>query len=172
MTVDFGLARAIDAQSFGEPGQRTFRLRLVGAGGQTASLWLEKEHLGALGLAFRQVLSQVGREVKPQGTDVGAFPDAPDRDFRVGGIGVGFDESAGAVVLQVGEAGADEAAAVLFRLSLGQCAALIRQLDEIVAAGRPVCPLCGLAIDPSGHVCIRSNGDSDQPIPDADISDD
>ena len=37
MTADFGLLRAIDAQSFGQPGQRTFRVRMVSAEGDTAS---------------------------------------------------------------------------------------------------------------------------------------
>jgi len=28
----------------------------------------------------------------------------------------------------------------------------------VVAAGRPPCPLCGLPLDPDGHVCPRQNG--------------
>ena len=29
---------------------------------------------------------------------------------------------------------------------------------RIVAAGRPPCPLCGQALDPTGHLCPRRNG--------------
>ncbi len=50
-----------------------------------------------------------------------------------------------------------------FALSLG--AALAIQMGEIIDAGRPVCHLCKVAIDPEGHVCIKSNGHSRQPIP-------
>jgi len=29
---------------------------------------------------------------------------------------------------------------------------------EVVAQGRPVCPLCGQPMDPDGHFCPRANG--------------
>ena len=41
-----------------------------------------------------------------------------------------------------------------------------------LAGGRPVCPLCGLAMDPAGHACVRSNGHSSLPIPEPDSGDD
>ena len=31
---------------------------------------------------------------------------------------------------------------------------------EIVSAGRPICQLCNIPIDPSGHYCERRNGHS------------
>lgn len=167
MTVDFGVARAVDVQSFGEPGQRTFRLRLLGAKSQSASLWLEKEHLGALGITFRRVLSQVGFGGEPQTAEASDFPDEAEQDFRVGIVGIGFDPSNQTVILQFGEAGMQEEAALRVRLSLGHCASLIERLDEIVAGGRPICPLCGVPMEPSGHVCIRSNGHTQQRIPDS-----
>src|SRR5450756_1602585 len=52
MTIEFGVARGIDAQSFGQPGQRTFRLRILGASAESASLWLEKEQMQALSLCL------------------------------------------------------------------------------------------------------------------------
>ena len=52
MTVELGLATAVDAQAFGQPGQRTFRLRLLGEQAEAASLWLEKEQMQALSLAL------------------------------------------------------------------------------------------------------------------------
>jgi uncharacterized repeat protein (TIGR03847 family) len=36
--------------------------------------------------------------------------------------------------------------------------AFIDRARRLVAAGRPPCPLCGQPLDPSGHVCPRSNG--------------
>jgi uncharacterized repeat protein (TIGR03847 family) len=31
---------------------------------------------------------------------------------------------------------------------------------ELVGSGRPFCPVCGLPIDPKGHLCPRKNGKS------------
>lgn len=167
MTIDLSVARAVDAQSFGEAGQRTFRLRLIGAGAESASLWVEKEHLRALSLAFGQVLTRVGYAGTPSGTEVISFPDAPDHDFRVGSIGIGFDSSSGNVVLQLGELETEEGSTLRVQLTLEHCASLMQRFEAIIAAGRPVCPLCGLPMEPSGHVCVRSNGDREQPIPDS-----
>ena len=167
MTIEFGVARGVDAQSFGQPGQRTFRLRLVGAGSESASLWVEKEHLSALSLAFRQVLQRVGYDKTPRAAEVSGFPEAPDHDFRVGSIGIGFDSSGGNVVLQLGELEGEADFALRVQLTLDDCASLVEQFDSIIGAGRPICPLCGIPIEPSGHVCVRSNGDREQPIPDS-----
>jgi hypothetical protein len=46
-----------------------------------------------------------------------------------------------------------------------QGASLTHRLDDIIAAGRPVCFLCGASIDPGGHVCVRANGHRRQEIP-------
>jgi hypothetical protein len=35
---------------------------------------------------------------------------------------------------------------------------LCRKIAEVIAGGRPICPLCGAPIEASGHVCPRSNG--------------
>ena len=43
-------------------------------------------------------------------------------------------------------------------LRRGQVTAFIRVAVELVMSGRPPCPLCGQPLDPSGHVCPRSNG--------------
>lgn len=175
MTVEFGLARGIDAQAFGQPGQRTFRLRIVAEDGASGSLWLEKEQLQALSLALKQMLAQLEYDQEPPAADVGEFPVVADHDFRVGRMGMGFNASDRTVVLYTYELGADEDdenPTLRTRLTQEQCASLSAQLDEIIAGGRPVCPLCGLPIDPGGHVCVRSNGHSQQPIPEEDQGDD
>ncbi len=169
MTVEFGVARAIDAQAFGQPGQRTFRLRIVGGDAQSASIWLEKEQMQALNLALKQMLAQLEYDAEPPGADVGEFPVVADNDFRVGRMGMGFNASDRSVVLYAFELGADEDdedPTLRVRLTQEQCASLGVQLDDIIAGGRPVCPLCGLPMDRAGHACVRSNGHSKQPIPD------
>jgi len=168
MTIDLGAARDIDAQSFGQPGQRTFRLRIIGAAADSASLWMEKEHMQALSIALTQLLAQLGREQEADAPAVEEFPEVADHDFRVGRMAIGFDPADGSVVLQtfdvsVGED--DDVPTLIVRLPQGQCSALNGQLRRIITSGRPVCPLCGVAIDAGGHACIRANGHSKQPIP-------
>ncbi len=169
MTIELGLARGGDAQAFGQPGQRTFRLRFLGSQSESVSLWVEKEHLRALALAIQQLLAQVKFADQPREVDPAQFPEPPEREFRVGVMGIGFNPPDRTMVLQVSELGVgeEEEPTIRVELTLEHCASLARQIDEIIAGGRPVCPLCGLSIDPSGHSCIRSNGHSDQPVPDS-----
>ena len=169
MTVDLGIARAIDAQTFGEPGQRTFRLRILSARSDAASLWMEKQQFQALNLAFAQVLAQIDFRDKPGAADLSDFPVTAEHDFRVGRIGLGFDASDRTVVLDTYEIGNDEdesEANLRVRLTPDQCAFLVEQLSEIIGKGRPLCPLCGASIDSDQHVCIRANGHMRLPIPD------
>lgn len=42
--------------------------------------------------------------------------------------------------------------------TVAQVRALAERALEVIEGGRPICPLCHLAIDPSGHVCPASNG--------------
>ena len=170
MTVDFGVASGVDAQAFGQPGQRTFRLRLVGDNAQSASLWMEKEQMQALSLALKQMLAQLDYEAEPPAPEVGEFPVVPDHDFRVGKMGMGYNPSDSTVVLQTYEVGVedDDDPTLRVRLTQEHSASLGVQLDEIIAGGRPICPLCGLPIEATGHACVRSNGHSKQPIPEED----
>ncbi|MFQ5474195.1 MAG: DUF3090 family protein [Dehalococcoidia bacterium] len=168
MTIDLGHARAIDAESFGEPGQRTFRIRIEGAGGECAALWVEKEQVQALQLALKQMLAQLDHEA---GTppDMSGFPVSANHEFKVGRMSMGFDHRDQKVILQMYDIESSEDADPVLstKLAAEQCATLRIQLLEIIEGGRPLCPLCEAAIDPSGHTCIRSNGHSKQPIPDS-----
>jgi uncharacterized repeat protein (TIGR03847 family) len=175
MTLELGVARGIDAQSFGQPGERTFRLRVVGDSGQTASIWLEKEQLQALSLALKQMLAQLEYEQEPPSADAGPFPSSADHDFRAGRLGMGFHPPDRTVVLytyELGMSDEEEEPTLRVRLTQEHCASLGVNLDDIIAGGRPVCPLCGAPMDSAGHACIRSNGHSKQPIPDQDAAND
>lgn len=172
MTVNFGYARRINAEALGAPGQRTFRIRLEGAEGETASLWIEKEQVQALEMALRQMLAQL--EHQPEAPpDMAGFPQDPEVEFKVGRMSMGYDHTDGRVVLQVYELsqGDDEDPEIATKLSAEQCGVLRSQLTDIIAGGRPICPLCDSPIDAGGHACIRSNGHRDEPIPEIDGED-
>lgn len=167
MTADLGIAREIDAQAEGEPGRRTFRVRAIGQNSETALLWLEKQHIMAMAMAFQQLLTQLDEQERPSSA-VAAFPGDPDYQFRVGRMSIGYDPADSVVVLHVFAEGRDEDEDdpdLLVRVSRGDCAALHTGLEEIIASGRPLCPLCATPMNPAGHSCIRTNGHSKQAIP-------
>ena len=170
--LDFGRVTSLEAEAMGEPGQRTFRLR-VSSDQRTASLWLEKEQLQALALALMRLLVQMGQpEYIPAAGAVAnpliPFPEQPSLDLKVGRLGLGLDQAEGNIVLfayeveaeeESEQAEAEQAEAVLAcRAAPAQCRDLVAMIEGIVAAGRPICRLCLTPIDPEGHVCARSNG--------------
>lgn len=159
---DFGRADVLEPEAIGEPGQRTFRLRVL-SGGHAASLWLEKEQLAALTIAIRQLLEQT-EEGDGEGLPLPAadFPAEAQVDFKVGRLGIGYDERRRMVALFAYEleAAEDDDAPPAFscQASLTQCRAFADRAEEVISAGRPICFLCGGPIDAGGHTCPRGNG--------------
>jgi len=168
--LDFGRVSKLEAEAIGEPGQRTFRLR-VSSDEHSASLWLEKEQLQALALALMRLLVQMGQPeyIPAAGTapnPLSPFPEQPSLDVKVGRLGLGLDQTEGDIVLFAyegeeaeAEEEAEQADAVLAcRAAPAQCRDLVAMIEGIIASGRPLCRLCLAPIDPEGHVCARSNG--------------
>jgi uncharacterized repeat protein (TIGR03847 family) len=89
-------------------------------------------------------------------------------------MAVGYDPADRTVVIQAHDLTSDEDGDpdVLLRITNTDVAQLSTRLKEIVAGGRPTCPLCGVPLDSSGHTCIRSNGHSKEPVPRDRIDDD
>ncbi|MFD2351735.1 DUF3090 family protein [Nonomuraea ferruginea] len=85
-------------------------------------------------------------------------------DFRVGTMALAWDPERSQVVIEAQEMvdeedlGAPEPAVLRVRISAGAARAFTRRALDIVAAGRPPCPLCGQPLDAEGHVCVRLNG--------------
>jgi uncharacterized repeat protein (TIGR03847 family) len=159
---DFGRALSIDAEAVGRPGQRRFRL-LVRSASSSIGVWMEKEQLSGIGTWFEEVLQRLDKENPSHEPDVEPlpFPAQPDSEMRASQIGLGYDESESAFTVHAFDAERPASRQVpAFRclLSRGQCRVLARKIAEVVAAGRKVCPLCGVPMDPGGHVCPRSNG--------------
>jgi uncharacterized repeat protein (TIGR03847 family) len=161
---DFALVDGIGAEAVGPPGQRRFRL-IARNGSLYASLWMEKEQLSALGTTIQQQIVRLGRPAardRPAPLLTGAeVPASPDVEFVSGQIGLGYDEQQQQFVVFAypAEAPEDEAAAWSGRFTVPQARSLSREIDRLVNAGRPKCPLCGLVLDaPAEHVCPRTNG--------------
>jgi uncharacterized repeat protein (TIGR03847 family) len=162
-THDFGRVTLLEAEALGKPGERTFRLR-IGAPSDSASLWLEKEQLQALSLAVRHILSQRRASERPtpeeQPPAPADFAAQPAVDFKVGRLSLGYDESEESFTLFAHDLEADPEGPPTFtcEATAAQARALSDEISRIVAAGRPVCYLCGQPIEAGHHVCPRSNG--------------
>jgi len=166
---DFGRAELLEPEAIGEPGQRTFRLR-VRRGLESASLWLEKEQLAALTLAIRQLLEQTSEADAPGEEEAqagGAFPEPAQVEFKIGRLGIGYDEDLHMVTIFAYSLDDEEDAPPSFacQVSRGQCSAFAEQAEEVISAGRPVCVLCGLAIENGDHKCLRRNGHARASLP-------
>jgi uncharacterized repeat protein (TIGR03847 family) len=164
----------ITAGAIGEPGERTFYLQ-ARQGSQLVTLVCEKQQVAALALGVEQLLEQLAQkdpeQVGPpdQVLDIDMTLDEPlDPVFRVGQMGLGYDEDRNLLVLVAQELlpeGEDPATASSARFwgTAVQMRTLARHAAQVVAAGRPLCPLCGEPMDPQNpeaHFCPRRNGHS------------
>jgi uncharacterized repeat protein (TIGR03847 family) len=172
----FGPVTRLQAQAIGEPGHRTFRLLVESDDGRAAALWVEKEQLQALGLAIEQLLAEFQGRLSgrpPRQPPVETFPPNPTVDFKVGRLALGQDESEletgpryVVLVYDLEGSGSSEEeepstpATFACRATREQLRALSRNIAEVVAAGRPRCPLCGEPMDrrDAPHGCVRANG--------------
>ena len=166
-----GSLSSIEPESVGEPGHRTFRL-ILGAGSFQGSLWLEKEQLFQLAIRLQDTiehLSAKDRERATQPKEPGVSAGEAGVDFKAGQLSMGYEPEANAFFMMAQEeeaAGEDaegtpegeEPASVSFWITTDQAEAFAGEALRVCAAGRPRCFLCGLPIDPEGHVCPRSNG--------------
>jgi uncharacterized repeat protein (TIGR03847 family) len=165
---DFGHADLLEPEAIGEPGQRVFRLRVMSKD-ESASLWLEKEQLAALTLAFRHLLEQTDEPPEAELAPMPAsqpFPERPQVELKLGRLGIGYDEDLRMVTIfaYATEEAEDAPPTFACQVSLNQCAAFAERAEETISAGRPICVLCGAPIEKDGHKCHRRNGHSSQPI--------
>ena len=157
---DFGDAVSIDAESIGRPGQRRFRL-MVGSLGQTAQIWMEKQQLEGIGDWFEEMVERLDKDAPDASPDELPSPFGAifDVELQATQIGLGYAEEESRFALQVFDAESSrDLPAFQCHLTRGQCRVLYRKIAEVIAGGRPICPLCEMPIDPEGHVCPRSNG--------------
>jgi uncharacterized repeat protein (TIGR03847 family) len=161
---------AINVAAVGEPGQRRFFL-LASGKGRTVTLACEKSQLQALVTRLGQMMETQGIEAEGKpARGAGLQPGEPE--WQIGEMGLGYHEGRRMFVLVASEAqsaeeGVEAAAApaadddspsVRFWLSHRQAADFSLQAQSVIAAGRPLCPRCGLPMDPAGHPCPALNG--------------
>ena len=165
--IDFGLVDAVDAEAIGPPGQRTFRLR-ANKDDNYAALWFEKEQLALLGREFSKLLAERSRqrgEPSDSVPEMGPFPATAEVDLQVARLGLDFDDASQHIVLLADDAAAPQQGdSPTFRMEIdrAQAIAAIRAIDDAVAGGRPLCPLCHRVLEDDGSciACPGGNGHS------------
>jgi uncharacterized repeat protein (TIGR03847 family) len=162
---DFDEIIRAEAEAIGVPGQRRFRM-IFGTQLDAIVLWLEKQQLQALGMAFEQMIAQLSqagvdaaRVIDIEPGPVGAVPPGTP-ELQVGRLAVGYDEERTVITLFIHdfEAGEDDPPNFVGRLQLQTAATMAKQIEQVVSAGRPICPRCGAPMNPEGHVCPHDNG--------------
>lgn len=164
------------AGTVGEPGDRTFFLQVT-AGPQTLSVQIEKQQVeilaDRLGFLLDEVSRRFGTPVPPEAqvSDVSPLSMPIDAEFHVGSMGLGWDAEASSVVVELlavtdepidEDVILDDTAAGPDTVRVFLTAEAAREFSarsqRVVAAGRPLCPLCSQPLDETGHICARSNG--------------
>jgi uncharacterized repeat protein (TIGR03847 family) len=167
------------AGTVGQPGERSFYLQASG-GGRTTSVALEKGQVSQLAERLDELLDEVlrrtgGTAEVPAAAPAGLADDGPlelplMEEFRVGAIALAWDHDGDRVIIEAQEETdepvepltedipEDGPAVLRVRISAAVARAFSRRALQVVGQGRPPCPLCGLPLDPAGHVCPRQNG--------------
>ncbi|MGH7918571.1 MAG: DUF3090 family protein, partial [Candidatus Dormibacteraceae bacterium] len=82
-------------------------------------------------------------------------------DWRIGELGLGWHDRKERFVVVIREVQEEEGApqtAARFWLTRPQVVRFLSQAESVLSQGRPVCPNCGLPMDPGGHPCPAANG--------------
>jgi len=153
----------------GEPGKRVFYLQ-AGDDDETITVIIEKIQLLSLEKGASQFLTDLEErypEIPPASDDYNpddmALRKPLDPLFRVGNLGLGYDEEEDLIVLLAREVSPDDVDpddVQLIRMwcSRSQMKALLKYGLIVASQGRPLCPHCGQPIDPEGHFCPKRNG--------------
>jgi uncharacterized repeat protein (TIGR03847 family) len=158
------------AGTVGEPGDRAFYLQ-ARKGGALVSVAIEKVQVAALAARLDDLLDAVDAPAAGATiADEHPLEEPVVELFRVGAMALAWDPATEAVVIEAQtptEGGdyielpddADDGPDLLrVRLAPADARGFVRRAAALMAAGRPACPFCGRPLDPSGHFCVRNNG--------------
>lgn len=163
-SFEFDPVERFTAGAVGEPGRRTFYIQAAG-GGQLVTLLAEKEQIGALAQTIARLLS-----ILPEVEDEGYVPGDAELElveplvpeWRAGSMALDYQEELGRLVVVVQEAlpedSEEEPATLRIGMSRAQAERLAEHASAAVASGRPQCRVCGLPMEPEGHICPATNG--------------
>jgi uncharacterized repeat protein (TIGR03847 family) len=159
----------ITAGAIGPQGKRVFYIQ-ASKDNELVTLIVEKQQVKDLAFGLEQFLSDL-QERLPELSDASAkyaeeemtLTQPIDPAFRVGHMGLGYDEENDLLVLVAREIQAqdddqEESDIARFWCTRSQLRAMCSWGLEVAGRGRPICGNCLQPIDPEGHFCPKRNG--------------
>lgn len=174
-TYEVNPAETITVGAVGPPGERVFYIQ-ARSPEATVTLVTEKGQVQLLAQGVYQLLVEVNEryamptEHTPASTLAMELENPLEPEFRVERMELMYDPASDLVELLAYElldedpeeedlpARPDLVSEARFYATRAQMHALADHAMEVVARGRPLCPLCGQAEGPDGHVCPKRNG--------------
>lgn len=165
MSFTFDAVERFIAGTVGEPGERAFFIQARN-GTRLISVALEKAQVGALAERLGSVINDLKRNGVSHAGDRATRDDGPlehpiESEFDVGAISIAWDGDSKVMGIEFFENVAEGSGTNLslkVSIDLGMCDAFVQRTKALLRAGRTPCPLCGIPIDPQGHLCPRANG--------------
>lgn len=158
----FGSLDNMTPETFGEPGNRTFRIQ-ISVNDNTGLVWLEKEQLFELSKYFESLCEDNSvRSSSPQIEESLLGSDFQTAEFKCRQLSVNFDKENDTFYVECREEGEtiDDTSSLSFYISGTQAVVFYKEGIEICESGRAICPLCHEPINPDSHFCPKSNGHS------------
>jgi uncharacterized repeat protein (TIGR03847 family) len=162
--LNLGLIDFIDAESHGQPGQRTFNITARSQRGN-AVVWMEKEQLFQVGASLKQFIAtrESTADPVPYELDFDEQDHLIELEFKTPQMTLKHDPASDVFTLSAedyGEDGGEEPDQVVeFSFPREEAERLADKSLEIVASGRPPCPLCTGPLSPGEtHFCVKVNG--------------
>jgi uncharacterized repeat protein (TIGR03847 family) len=160
----------------GQPGERAFYLQAT-KNRRITTIAIEKGQARVLADGLSRILDELHRSglqvpmMEPGDLDLEPLTQPIDPEFHAQSMGLAWNEDTQLLTLEVHdeaeepsdipdveEDAEDGPACMRVRLTLNQARSFISRTNKVVAAGRQPCQFCQLPLEPSGHVCPRSNG--------------
>lgn len=166
MELDLNPVSRITTGAIGPPGKRVFYLQ-ARKDNELITLLVEKHQVQSLAVGLEEFLTELEKRLPdlPQASadyegEEMALEDPIEPMFRVGQIGLGYDEESDRLVLVARELTAEDEGSevVRFWCTRSQLRAMCYWGLEVASQGRPICGNCGEPKDPQGHFCPKSNG--------------
>jgi uncharacterized repeat protein (TIGR03847 family) len=164
-SFDFERPDFFTAGAVGKPGERVFYLQAREAD-RLITLKCEKEQVRALGDYLSGLITKLGAPKGKVPAEMDLLPFA-DPAWIVASLGVGYDEDNERIIVDAhelleeeeeGQREGEEPATARVRITREQAQAFAGRVTELMKAGRPTCFVCSAPMDPTGHICPRSNG--------------
>lgn len=166
MELELNPVNRITTGAVGPPGERIFYIQ-ARSENRLVSLLVEKHQVQSLAIGLDEFLEELGNRL-PDLPEASAEYDSVEMEleepldplFRVGQIGLGYDEESDRLVLIARQIDNQDEDTEVVRLwcTRSQLRAMCSWGLEVASRGRPICGNCGEPKDPRGHFCPKSNG--------------